>query len=331
MALVGHRSISSKEDNEDCEYKIKLGWEIGVLFMAIWSIISFVWFTALPYKQMKDYMKLTKGEAHSVQEFLDVVDNSTKTFTVAQENIRMHLMNVTESQIFSNPSAELNGLVNKTSDLVDELVEKQKYEPRFYLEAAQYYSSLGDAIVSGDKESAFSFYKKSISYLNEGFNLISKRPEILYMLGYDYAKIGDIDKMENVFTKARDLDIENGDTYYYWGMAKSFLGVDSYNEAYNLLEKSFNSDFVHEGKINNQSTINAYNRLIEYFKNIGDYKKISDSEHRIKGIEEYIKIHKTPEEVTGVAKKYSKNLIIYFIFIILLLLVYNLMQRKNEY
>lgn len=261
-----HLDLKRKESGE-----VNLAWVIGIGVLAVWFLLSFVWFTMVPYYQMRGYLALIKSG--SIQRVLGGIDGVLNPYTIAQENIRENLLLVAKQNFKVNMTKPLQELQDKAIDAMNGLIEHEPYEPRYFIQLAQFYVFIGDKINSTKPGYGNIWHNKAISLLNKALKLSPKRLEINYMLAYEYAKLGDKNKAENIFNKLVNFDKENGDTYYYYGMMETSFVNGDYAKAYDLFAKANASKYIKKS-LKDQYAKLAYETMLQHFIETKDKKRL---------------------------------------------------------
>lgn len=221
---------------------------------------------------MHRYISFLKNR--SPQKLSDNFNGILKPYTVAQENIRTSMLSLSEYNLMKYPSGE--GVVKfakKSIVAFNGLLAREPYEPIYYFQLAQFYTSIGDSI-SRSGHNGSGWYMEAISSLKKAIKLSPKRQELLYSYAYTYAKLGNVNKAIDILKNTIRLSPEIGSTYYYLGVIEASEGEKYYSNAYDLLEKSFTSPFRNNTGIKNKTTAQEiYKRMLVYFKKERDTNK----------------------------------------------------------
>ncbi len=160
----------------------------AILIMAVAALFLFFWATWGPYLQMRYYIHI-KGAWLSISEFVQKLDKAFKPYNYVQERIRMDILK--EMPNFP-PEKDIGNLVSKVMLAVDELIEREPYEPRYSMNAGQVLENIG-------------LYEKAEVYYRKALALVPNRPDLLYLLAQNLVVQGKLDQAQEPLEKLLKL------------------------------------------------------------------------------------------------------------------------------
>jgi tetratricopeptide (TPR) repeat protein len=242
------------------------------MVVGILLVIGFVWTTAIPYLQIKGYIA-EKTSKENVQTFKQNIEKYLSPYTYAQENIRTDLL--TAAQALSSKygldsaNGETSRLYKKALDSMEELVNNEPYNARYYLRLAVSYNNLGKEL--NDNR----LLDQSITYAEKALNLTPNRQDVMYVLGYSYLLSNRVKEAVDVYKKALDADNSVASSNFYYGVALASAGYKNYKTALNYLEYSVDNGYSISD--NENVFVNVYKTFANYFatqKDLGSYVKV---------------------------------------------------------
>jgi Tfp pilus assembly protein PilF len=149
---------------------------------------------------------------------------------------------------YLNPKDALaTQLYQKSTQAVEELIQKEPFDPRYHLSLAKAYVYLSQLTGNSD------YLKLAQKYAQEALNLAPKRQDVRVQLAYIFAKQEKGDEAIDLLKETVALDPKVGDMHYYLAVMLSSFDKD-YKETINEIEKAINSPnftrFKQDDKLN---------------------------------------------------------------------------------
>jgi len=242
-----------------------------IISICILTITSFIFLVSslVPYFQMRRYISsLRTGDANL---FIKNLDSYFYPYTYAQENIRPHFANYFLNY-WGKPSAL--PLIEKSFILLDEMIAKERYNPRNIMFLAKIYDELGRNIKKAE------YYQIAEKHLQDALKLSPNRQDIRFTVAKNLALQGKFAQAKAIMEETISLDNQIGESYYSMGLIYYLEGEKSYSTALDYFEKAYQypSSF---GNANSDEIKDAYNQMIKYFKKTNNLKSLKIAQERI--------------------------------------------------
>lgn len=225
--------VQLKESQRDFSFQLSpakllrmsVFWSVTVGVSAVIILILFFKFTLAPYLQMRYYINLIQTGL-TPKELAAKIDRAFYPYTYAQENIRMNFLK-TLPQL--PPEEGIAELAKKSFEAMDDLIEKQPYEPRYPMNMGQILDDLGL------RDKAEIYYRRALS-------LVPNRPDLLYLLAQNLVNQGKIKEAEQgPLAKLFELSKEVPKAGVLYGVALVYAPEEYRAKTFGVLQKALNT------------------------------------------------------------------------------------------
>ena len=221
--------------------------------------------------QMHSYHGV-RNQQMDVGTFISEGSQRLVPYTYAQENIRLDFLTVAEGTAskfgINGDSGRVTQLMDKALQAMNELVQKEPYNPRYFLRIAQSYNMLSQQ-PGGDQK----LLVKGEEMARAALALAPQRQDIGYLLGYNLLLQGRQQESLALYRKIYESDPTIPSSNYYLGMTLATVSQNNYPEALPYLEFSLENGFKGE----NEDALNqrVYEVFVQYFYNRKDAERFS--------------------------------------------------------
>lgn len=248
---------------------------ISVVFLVAVFFIYFLITTAfIPFYQMNKFIGVVKSG--NAQRVFDNIDKFTKPYNYAQKELRNRFLGLMASY---GDNQGLKPLVDKSISLFEEVVLKERYDPRYFTLLAEIYRVRGEL---GDVEAL----KKSDEYYFRALELSPKRQEFLYNIAVNiYGDKGDFIKMEEYLDKMLDYGPDVPMAKIYYATAITTEGSQKFDKGMDLIESALSNLAIALNEQQLSALRNVYNLYLNYFYERKDSEKFLTAMEGAKKIE----------------------------------------------
>lgn len=248
---------------------------------AILMALLFFWSTLAPYLQMKYYIgiKTNKAGNLTLKEFTLKLDKAFSPYTYAQENIRVDLL---KSLPDIKAEEGIAQLAIKTFEAMDELIEKEPYEPRHSMNMGQTLEE-----VAGRPE----LYERAEFYYRQALDLVPNRPDLLYLLAQNLVFQGKIEEAQPYLDELLRLSKEIPKAGVLYGAALLYAPDEYRANSFAVLERALNTP----GALDRLGSALPAMRLI-YNDFLAEFVKAKDEENFLKALKTAILVEETWEK-----------------------------------
>lgn len=225
--------VQLKESQRDFSFQLSpakllrmsVFWSVTAGVLAVIILILFFKFTLVPYLQMRYYINLIQTGL-TPKELAAKIDKAFYPYTYAQENIRMEFLKTLPKL---PPEEGIAELAKKSFEAMDDLIEKQPYEPRYPMNMGQILDDLGL------REKAEIYYRRALS-------LTPNRPDLLYLLAQNLVVQGKIKEAEQgPLAKLFELSKEVPKAGVLYGVALIYAPEEYKVKTFDVLQKALNT------------------------------------------------------------------------------------------
>ena len=220
----------------------------------IWFVITFVWYTTVPYMQMREYWHTVPTA--TLPEIEHYIAESLTPMTVAQEQIRTNLLTLTQQAASENP--QLIPLFEQSIAAMEKYTQQDPLKPQHYLALSSAYRE--HARLTQSTESLL----RAKEAAEQAVALIPNRPDVYYPLGYVVGQLGDYTQSQEIFDTAIALNLDIADSYYYKAGMYMLWGKEWYEKAFEMLD-TMERNAKKSWKVDDNILASMYADLLKYF------------------------------------------------------------------
>jgi O-antigen ligase/Tfp pilus assembly protein PilF len=246
LAFAAHLTTEEKfkeEKKESIKLKEENLFSAGFFVLSLFLVFATIAFFLVPYFQMRAFLSYWRSS--DISQILKA-QKTLSPYTYAQENIRLSFLDYV-FQYLNPKDALATQLYQKSTQAVEELIQKEPFDPRYHLSLAKAYVYLSQLTGNSD------YLKLAQKYAQEALNLAPKRQDVRVQLAYIFAKQEKGDEAIDLLKETVALDPKVGDMHYYLAVMLSSFDKD-YKETINEIEKAINSPnftrFKQDDKLN---------------------------------------------------------------------------------
>lgn len=250
-ATLSHQPAKKRGSSEEIAPKeyIAYGAAIGTTLFFLWGLI--MW-TVVPYSQMSTYLGAFADK--DVALIAQHPDDVFEPYTFAQQDIRMHFLNIITANYGSNP--QVNTLFDLAVAKMTDLVQQEPSNARALLMLAGAYDKKGKT--NNDAASL----KKAEEYYTQALVLAPNRQDLIYPYALNLAGQGRIQDGIKLLRQSIAVDPLSPETHFYLGLLLNVAGSQNYKEALGELEIAMQSPtFANATDANIKNAYQAFTRI----------------------------------------------------------------------
>lgn len=224
-----------------------------VSMVLVYAVIMWTW---IPIQQTKSALRVMRGLVPPDQQVAELW-SALAPYTYAQDVIRTNLVRKHIELYDESPQKEKALIV--ALQYLDQLLLREKTEPRLFITAGQGYEAIGRK--GGNQE----YLLKALDMYNRAQELAPKRQDIFYQRAYNYIYQGKNDEAEKILDEAIALDPQVATSHFYKGLFYAAAkGPRFFPQAIDEMEKGFS---LHQGigVTNPKNVLEAYYLAMKYF------------------------------------------------------------------
>lgn len=274
-SVEGREEASAKKFNETVQTgTVKNAISFVVLgTTTLFSLWALIYATIVPYSQMSGYLKLiSSGDVKTIE---DGIDSKLAPYTYAQENLRTHFLNVIYGNYSKNPGLE--NLLNKGLEAMEDLAQKEPYNPRNLLLIGQIYDTKAKT-AGGDG----GLFNKAEEFYRKAYDLAPMRQDIIYSLSANLAYQEEYDEAISLLEKSVASDERVPESHFYLGSIMISANRPG-KVALDNLEFVFDNSSLASGR--ESSFITLYNILAKHFYDKKDKENFIITTQRLQKLE----------------------------------------------
>jgi len=260
-ALAGNSAASgaerhAREHTHDASqrysvYESSVGVVLGA--MAIFYVVL-LGYSLLGYYQMRTYVSALQSQDLDV--VTQSIDSALYPYTFVQEDIRPNFLQTMMG--LAGSDKRVTPLLEKAVTAMQELVQRDPYNPRYMIVLAQFYDAVGNAM-SDPK-----YFALAQEQLDAARALAPDRQDIRDLYAYNLALQGKLSDAYALMEQTIALDPMVADPHYFYGiLIVAIHDTAHYQTALNQIETAFQAKGYNTA--NNSRVMEVYSQLMAYF------------------------------------------------------------------